>query len=128
MVFVHVLFALFFAVTFTAILAGIFGMRGPWGSIALLFAVIFLVTWAGGLWLSPLGPGLYGSYWLPFLLAGLFISLILAAAVAPPPREKLATREEARRVEDRAALGALGLFFWVLMGALIVAIAYRYWV
>jgi len=43
-----------------------------------LFVVVFLVTWAGGVWLRPFGPTLWGVCWLGFLLAGLFILLLLA--------------------------------------------------
>ena len=36
--------------------------RGPWTSLLLFFIIIFLATWAGGVWLSPIDPPLWGAY------------------------------------------------------------------
>jgi hypothetical protein len=128
MFFLHFLYALFFALLLTAAFFALFRTKGPWSSIALFFLVIFLATWAGGAWLAPFGPGLWGISFLPFLLVGLVFALLLAA-VAPSEKEQstveLVDPKEVR--EERAtAARALGLFFWVLIGTLLVIIIARY--
>jgi hypothetical protein len=77
--------------------------------------------WAGGVWVTPVGPPIFGVYWLPFLLIGLFVVLLIAAGSTPerrPPAETVAREEE-------AALG-LSAFFWVLLLVLAIAIAAGY--
>jgi len=97
-----------------------------------LFVVVFLVTWAGGVWLRPFGPTLWGVCWLGFLLAGLFILLLLAIFIPQKPvrgrRETLDMLEKvARKRElDTFTYITLGVFFWILLAALIIAIMFRY--
>ncbi|MFO7462127.1 MAG: hypothetical protein R6X07_16035 [Desulfatiglandales bacterium] len=128
MFFIHLFYALFFALLLTAAFFALFRTKGPWSSIVLFFLVIFLASWAGGAWLTPFGPGLWGISFLPFLLVGLIFALLLAAS-APSEREEstveLVDPEESRRKRATAAT-ALGLFFWVLVGALLVIIIARY--
>jgi len=128
MFFIHLIYALFFAALLTAVFFGIFRTRGPWSSLVLFLLVVFLASWAGGAWLSPFGPVLWGSSFLPFLLVGLLISLLLAA-VAPSEKaestvELVNTRERPR--ERATALTALSVFFWILIGVFVVVIVSRY--
>jgi hypothetical protein len=97
-----------------------------------LFVIVFLATWAGGVWLRPFGPTIWGVYWLGFLLAGLFILLLLAIFIPRQPvrgrRETLDMLEKvARKRElDTFTYITLGVFFWILLAALIIAIMFRY--
>jgi len=128
MFFIHLVYALFFALLLTAAFFALFRTKGPWSSIVLFFLVIFLATWAGGAWLAPFGPGLWGISFLPFLLVGLVFALLLAA-VAPPEKEESTVEllDPKEIKEERAtAARALSLFFWVLIGALLVIIFARY--
>jgi len=125
---VHIVLALAVAAVLSLIFAIGFRTRGPWGSIWVFFAVIFLSSWAGGLWLPAMGPPLWGVYWIPFLLAGVIIALVLTATVAPQsPRTTVELVEPA---EEATAAGrarsVLGVFFWILIAALVVAIVSRY--
>jgi hypothetical protein len=115
------LFALVIGVLFTVLFAVLFRARGPWASLLVFFFIVFLAAWTGGLWLDPFGPPLFGVYWLPFLLIGLFFALLLAAATPPVPR----TRTEAV-VEAKASALAFNVFFWVLIVGLIVAVLVAY--
>jgi len=56
--------------------------RGP-GPTLFLFVVLLLATWAGGVWLPPLGPAAWGVHWLSFVVVGLFVALLLAATMPP---------------------------------------------
>lgn len=128
MFFLDMIYALFFAVLLTAVFFGLFRTRGPWASLVLFFLVIFLASWAGGAWIAPFGPVLWGISFLPFLLVGLIIALMLAAA-APTQREEstveLVDRDERKR-ERAKAFAALSVFFWILIGVFVVLILSRY--
>jgi len=73
------LMAFLLAIILTLLLA--VGFRGQaWGAgLAFFFLILFLATWAGGLWLTPVGPLMMGVPWMSFLLVALIVGLILAA-------------------------------------------------
>lgn len=135
---VELLFALVIALFLSLILVAAIGWRHParGGSgpaVFFLFLIIFLVAWAGGAWMEPFGPVLWGGYWLPFLLIGLFVALILAAVTPGEPRRRRAASglpsemERAARQEETAAGAVLfGVFFWVLLIVALIAIAAAY--
>lgn len=51
------LFDFFFAMAIAAIVTALFTLffdrRGPWESWPIFFLLIFLVAWAGGVWVTP---------------------------------------------------------------------------
>lgn len=89
--------------------------RGPWGSYWTFFAIVLLAAFAADFWVGPVGPYFYESvYWIPPLVVGLIIALLLAATT-PSPK----TRSELELQKDEFAKGqvtklALGTFFWFL--------------
>jgi hypothetical protein len=97
-----------------------------------VFLLIFLGTWAGGIWMKPFGPVLWGVHWLAFLLIGIIIALVLAVTgPRPGPRGRKQTIKMLERVEqekkmEKATYVALGLLFWILFGVLVSAILVRY--
>jgi hypothetical protein len=103
------------------------GFRRPasWRNFLIFFTVLFLAAWAGGVWLTPIGPALWGLYWLPFLIVGVIVALLLAAFI-PNPRPR--SRIDAERQADKAAEteAALSVFFWILTVVLLIVIAVRY--
>ena len=125
---------MFFADIVTALIIGLvvallFGaiMRGGgpgWGFL-LLFLFIFLATWAGGLWIWPFGPVWFGVYWMPFLLAGVFVAVLIAAAgERGRPRTPRREAEEARA--EAAAEAGVSALFWVLVAFLVLAVILGY--
>jgi hypothetical protein len=128
MVFAHLMLALVMALVLSAIFALGFRRTGPWASVPLFFLIIFLASWAGGIWLAPVGPPLWGTYWLPFLMVGLVFALLLAAI--PPTKNEKSTVElinqEKRARERRKAFLALGVSLWILLGLFAAVIIIRY--
>ena len=123
------LFTFFFAVLFTFVFVVLLRTRGPWSGIPLFFVVLFLAIWAGGIWLSPFGAVVWSKRWQAFFFVGLFVSLLLAAAVASTPVEKSTVElvdVEKRKSEKKAVFTALSIFFWILVAALLAAIVVRY--
>ncbi len=123
----HFLFALMTALGLSAIFIAGFRKRGPWDNFLLFFAVVFLGSWAGGIWFSPLGPPLGRVYWLPFLIVGLIFALLLASVVSPFPQDTtvqlLGPGEKSPETRKRMVLG---VYFWLLISALVVLIVTRY--
>lgn len=90
-------------------------------SVWALFVVLFLTTWAGGIWAAPFGPPIGRIYWVPFTLIAILVAILLAAVLPPE------VHTQAEAVEREAEIEAgLGVFFWVLVIALGVGIALRY--
>jgi hypothetical protein len=120
-----IVFAVGISLVFTVIFAGLFRRRGPWSNVFVFLAVIFLASWTGGVWLAPIGPSLYGVYWVPFVILGFLFALILAAAVpaSPSKRRKAYSKEQAEVVTRTTSID---LFFIFLLVALAVAIFVGY--
>lgn len=126
MFFVDLLLALAVAFVLSAIFSAAFHTRGPWGIWWVFLLVIFLVTWAGGLWLTPFGPTVFDVAWLPFLFVGLIVTLLLVAVVPParPPRTYGEAVAEAQAEE--AVIAAFSIFFWILLIGLFLTIILGY--
>lgn len=97
-----------------------------------LFLIIFLATWAGGIWLKPFGPTLWGIHWLAFLLVGLVVVLFLVMVIPrKAPRGRHETLDMLERIEqekelEEVAYITLSIFFWILLTVLVIAIILRY--
>jgi hypothetical protein len=97
-----------------------------------LFLLIFLATWAGGIWLKPFGPTLWGVHWLAFVLIGTIVALIVAVtSPSRGPRGRQETIDMLERIEEEKKLEkvtyvVLGALFWVLFLVLVSAIVARY--
>ena len=123
--------------TMTWILVGLAGWRTPrapdaalWPSLVFVFAVGMVLIWAGGAWLTPFGPALFGAHWAPFVVVGVVFGLVLAAtgAAQRPPRtgrENQAQQEVDTQV-DFAARSIFGVFFWILVAVVFSALLVRY--
>jgi len=119
-------FSLLLAAAFGVLLSAAFRLRSPWAAPWALFLVLFLFTWAGGVWLAPMGPPVLGVHWMSFLLFGLFLMLLIAASSRPRlPRERHDEELAEELASEQAALG-LTAFFWVLVVGLGVAILVGY--
>jgi hypothetical protein len=94
--------------------------------------IIFLTTWAGGIWVRPFGPSFRGIYWLPFLFIGIIIVLILAVSYPRrTPKSRWETLEMLQRIESQKRLNQLTyitliLLFWILLFLLSMAIIIHY--
>lgn len=126
MFFLDLLFALVIAILLTALFGLLFRRMAMGTGLLLFFLVLFLASWAGGVWLTPFGPPLFGVSWLSFLFIGLFVALILTALIPPvrPPR----TLEEARVQAETEAETTfiIDIFFWILLLGLLVVIVITY--
>jgi len=131
MILVDLLIALVVASLLAAVVFLLLRSTGPWASFPLLFFALFLATWAGGIWLAPIGRPVGGVYWVPFLMAGIVFALLLAAVVPPERPEEQETTielltEAEKKARERTNRLAVGLLFWLFAGVLAIAILLRY--
>jgi hypothetical protein len=122
-----------FVVAFALAIAVLFVMvvgRAPRtrGSSALpfvwLFVILVFTMWAGGLWIGPAGPLIFGVAWLPFLVVGLVVALIVAAATESTQRRD--TAFASGRGDVSPLLAAFSVASLVLLVALVIAVAVAY--
>ena len=123
MFFVDLLFALIIGLLLSVLFTLLFDARGPWDIFWVFLLIVVLGSWVGGLWLVPIGPVLFEVAWIPFLLAGFFFALILAAATPPTP---LSTRTEVTPPAGSGTALAFSVFFWILLLGLAAAIILAY--
>ncbi|MFO7615409.1 MAG: hypothetical protein R6W71_12305 [Bacteroidales bacterium] len=129
MVYTTIILSILFAFIFALILGYGFSRRGPGptGGIFFIFLLIFMFTWAIGLWIEPIGPVRWGVPWLGYLLIAFFIALLIGALLppsrpGPPVITKAEINEEIRQDEKvtSAVQITFGVFFWLLVIALFV--------
>ena len=126
---VHLAFAVVVAIVFTAILLAI-GRgnayeRGGWATGLVMFGILFLTSWAGGLWLNPVGPRMFGAEWMPFLLMG-FVVALLIAAMSPGRRPQSRVQAQEAAAAEEVVGTTVTAFFWILAICLIAAITLHY--
>lgn len=121
MVLLDFVFAFVVAIALTIVFAGVFRSIGPWALWWLFLVLVFLAAWAGGLWLTPVGPALLGRTWVPFLIAGFLFALLLAAASPAAPR-----RGAGQRAPEAEAVTQWSAFLWILVLALVLAVVSAY--
>ncbi len=114
------------ATILTAAFALAYRQKGPWVSLPIFFSVVMLATWAGGIWITPVGPKIYGVPWVPFVIVGVIFALLLAIARAevPPPRTRPEAAEEAYQ-EVRSFL-AFRQTLWLILFLLALVIFRHY--
>jgi hypothetical protein len=109
----------------TGLLVGLLGWRHPKNRAAFpaalfLFLVMMPLIWAAAVWSSPYGPPLLGVYWLPFLIPGLLLVLLILA---------ITSRGSSNGPEDATGKSVsivFGGFFWALLIALVAAVILGY--
>ena len=129
---VQILFVLLIAALLTAVFAAGFRRREWDVGLLYFFLILFLATWAGGLWVGAYGPLLWGVPWMTFLLVGVLLALLLTALIPPRRRRPFAEREaEPQRPPrpdetDVDTLVSVDVLFWILTVGLVIVIIAAY--
>lgn len=127
-----ILVALIFALLLSLLFALLTPGEKKKAGLFWLFLILFLATWAGGIWMRPFGPTLWGLHWLIFVIVGVLVALFLSlSALRRAPRGRHETIDILEQMEkeeelETVAYITLGLFFWVLLAFLVVAVYVRY--
>jgi hypothetical protein len=129
--FIQFAFSLFVAVVFTVILVTGLGRigPGPWSGLIFFFFLLFLLAWAGGLWLPRSGPAISEVSVLPIIVAGLLGLLVFAALIPRRGRgtmaDAVAETEKRHKQEDVVGI-TVGAFYWIVVVLLLAAIVVRF--
>jgi hypothetical protein len=123
----QLIFAILVASFFTLLF--VLGLKrpGPWNNFFIFFLIILLTVWAAALWVGPVGPAFYGIYWLPLIMVGLFVAILLAsmhpsAGVPKPRRTKTITEVYEEEEKKQEVKQVFNVFFWILIAFLIILI------
>jgi hypothetical protein len=128
MILVEALFALAVALFLTVVFA-VIGRQAKSPRRVITFALlVFLAAWAGGIWITPVGPTILGIYWLSVFAVGLIFALVLEGISAFHSRPARPGSSENRmdEKEEHEIESVLGTFFWILLLAFIGAIVLGY--
>ncbi|MFW6022065.1 MAG: hypothetical protein ACOCQW_00905 [Halanaerobiaceae bacterium] len=120
MILADLIFAILIALLLTWALG--LGMRknNRIGSI-IIFIILMLFIWAGGVWIAPVGPLIWGVPWVSFLLIGIFFALLIAALT---PEHRYRKRRQKRDTTETFII--IDAFFWILLAGLGLAILISY--
>jgi hypothetical protein len=127
---------LIFIIVFAALLSSLIGYGLGWrhparadatgSAVLFMFFILFFIMLAANTWLQPWGPVVVGTPWLSLLVVGLVVCL-LALAVAAPIRGAETPPAPGAAPPEKAVAGAVfGVFFWVLILVLLVAVGLSY--
>ncbi len=81
MFFFHFLTALATSLVLGSVFALLFRERSPGGNLYFFILIVLLASWAGGLWMPPLGPSWGAVPWGTFFLSGLVFGLLLSLLI-----------------------------------------------
>jgi len=100
--------------------------RANWkAGLAFYFLILFLATWAGGIWIVPVGPSFNGLFWMPFVAAGLLFALLLTAVLSKTTRQGQIDAH-AGPAPKPGVMAATDAFFRLLVIGLAIVIAAGY--
>jgi hypothetical protein len=100
------------------------GKRGPWGSIWTFFLVLFLTLSTVSVYVAPIGPVYWGIAWIPIVVAGVIITILLIAAMPHPVRRDSRGEKEEDDITSKPnfPVTPVGRFFWALVILFVIAI------
>lgn len=112
------------ALILTVVSVFFLGKRGPWGSMWTFFLVLFLTLSTVSIYAAPIGPRYWGIAWIPIVVAGIIVTILLIAAMPHPTRKDGRDDKEANEVYAKPdfPVTPVGRFFWVLVIMFIIAI------
>jgi Ca2+/H+ antiporter len=128
MIFIELVFAMAVSLFLTVVFAVIGRQAKSRRRVIVFFVIVFFGAWAGGVWLSPVGPVFLGVYWLAFFVVGLIFALVLEGVAAFTERSAEAERkaDQSDTQEEGEIESVLGVFIWILLAVLVAAIAVGY--
>lgn len=83
--------------------------------------VLFLATWAGGAWLVPIGPKLWGVAWDGFLAVALLVALLVYALIRRPGAPPDSSTTDDAAMARTPIVNLLSLWVLLLLVLAIVA-------
>jgi hypothetical protein len=138
MIIPDLIFSIVVALIVSVVFARIIHRQGPRRGFFWFFLIIFLAVFAAGIWEKPNGEPFTDTNWLPFLLAGVLMALLLLILAPSHPnidRESQLDRNETMEMLDEIGQEkkfealtyvSLNLFLWMVIALLVAAIIARF--
>jgi hypothetical protein len=132
MILIEMVASIVFALLSSSLAVYLLRRRGYQIAYFWLFIFMLLATWAGGIWIRPVGPDIGGLFIVPFIMAGVLAICFLMAFVRPPGphgrRETIYMLERIQRQREikKITTISLNIFFYCLLVLLVVAIIWRH--
>jgi hypothetical protein len=125
MIFGEFLIALVIALFFTIVLAVSGKKHRTWKKMITIFLLMLFASWAGGIWISPVGPAFLGIYWLSFFIVALILALILETVSALHASPSDINKKETRKKEEALEI-LISTSFLILLILFIIVIVIGY--
>lgn len=124
--FLAIIYLLIVAIAITLVFSLLLRLRGPWGSIWATFIIILFAVIAASFWVEPAGPLYRDIYYMPPLVVGILVALLLAAATPSPRTRSKLDRTEREKEKEEADFYSVGIFFWILFAVMLVVLGIGY--
>jgi len=105
----------------------VFKVSGPWGKLWSFLLILILAGIAAEAWITPVGPVIWDVAWIPTLVVIIGVALLLGALTGSG-NKKNTTRNNAMMDKEKnsgvktATVAAFGIFFWVFVIFIAVAV------
>ena len=126
MTFLAIILTVLAALIISTVFYYVIKTTGPWENFWVFLLILVLAGLAAGLWITPVGPVMWGVAWVPMLMAIIIFALLLGAA-SPRSKEPNLTNSESHEpvTHDREA-ATLGALFWILLVFMLGVIIWKY--
>ncbi len=125
MFFTDLVLVLVISIVLTAAFAMGFRKQRLQFRLIFLFLLLFLATWAGGVWTKPFGPVIFSENFLSFLVVGIIVSMLLTA-VLPPGQSRREMKEKKEAHDESCKIVMVDMLYLLLVVALAVLILVAY--
>lgn len=122
MIFGDFLMALIIALFFTIVLTVSGKKYRSWKRIIVIFLIMLFASWAGGVWITPVGPAFLGIYWLSFFIVALILALTLETISALHATPSDIDKKETTKKEEALEILISTSFLILLIVFMIVII------
>lgn len=118
--------ALIIALVMTAIFVWGFKARSVWSNGLAFFFIVFLASWAAGVWVRPLNYAVPVNVpWQPQLIVGFIASLLLSWSEPAWSRRSMAEAAAVQTERRSPPVARITPAYWIALVALIIAIIVR---
>jgi hypothetical protein len=125
MIFGDFLIALIISLFFTIVLAASGQKHRSWKRIIIIFLIMLFASWAGGVWITPIGPTFLGIYWVSFFTVALILALILETISTLHATASDINKKETRKKEETLEV-LISVSFLILLIVFIIVIIIAY--
>ncbi len=125
MIFGEFLIALIIALFFTTILAVSGKKHRTWKKVITIFLIMLFASWAGGIWITPVGPAILGIYWLSIFVVALILALIMETVSAMHASPSDVSKKETKKEEETLEV-LISTSFLILLIIFVIVIVIGY--